>query len=86
MLSAAPVRISGQYWKNKPLTGQVIVSSRNEIKIEYDEEKQDYYIVWEPIIISSGKTRIEALADLRQAAHYGVDTLIDLKINEINKN
>ena len=56
----------------------------NEIEIEFDKETLSYYTVWEPIFISSGKTRHEALKDLRRAAHFGIDTFIDLKSKEIN--
>lgn len=55
----------------------------NSIEIEFDEETQDYYIIWNPIVIGSGKTREEALEDLKGAAHYGVDTLIDLKLRDM---
>ncbi len=52
------------------------------IKIEYDVESQDYYIIWRPMtVISMGKTKQEALEDLRAAAHFGVDRLIELKLN-----
>jgi predicted RNase H-like HicB family nuclease len=62
------------------------VPSTTSIEIEFDEETQDYYIVWEPLIISSGNTRQESLEDLREAAHFAVDTLIDLKLSDISKN
>jgi len=55
----------------------------NSIEIEFDEETHNYYIIWKPIIIGSGKTRDEALEDLKGAAHYGVDTLIDLKLRDM---
>jgi predicted RNase H-like HicB family nuclease len=58
---------------------------RNDIKLEYDQESGDYYIVWEPVILSVGKTEGEALEELRGAAHSGVDTLIDLKLKNIKK-
>jgi len=58
---------------------------RNDIQIKFDDETRDYYIVWEPIVISSGKTIEEVLTDLRQAAHFGVDTMIDLKIKDTNQ-
>lgn len=57
--------------------------STTSIEIEFDEETQDYYIVWEPLIISSGNTRQESLEDLREVAHFAVDTLIDLKLSDI---
>jgi predicted RNase H-like HicB family nuclease len=58
---------------------------RNEINVEFDEASQGYYAVWEPIVIGAGKTRQEALDDLRQAAHFGADTFIDLELKDINK-
>ena len=61
------------------------MSRRNEIDVEFDEATQGYYAVWEPIVIGAGKTRPEALDDLRQAAHFGVDTFIELKLKDINK-
>ena len=61
------------------------MSRNNDIELEFDEETRNYYIVWEPIVISLGKTRQGALEDLRQAAHFGVDTFIDLKLKDIGK-
>jgi len=58
---------------------------RNDIKFEYDKENGDYYIVWEPVVISAGKTERDALEELRGAAHSGVDTLIDQKLQNIKK-
>ena len=60
-----------------------MVSKNHDIKVEFDEEIQNYYIIWEPIVVSLGKTVQEALEDLREAAHFGVDTLIDLKLEDI---
>ena len=57
----------------------------NSIEIEYDEDTQGYYIIWEPLITVWGKTRQKALKDLRQAAHYGVDTSIDVKLTDIRE-
>jgi hypothetical protein len=61
------------------------MSRRNEIEVEFDEATQGYYAIWEPVAIGAGKTRYEALDDLRQAAHFGVDTFIKLKLKDINK-
>jgi predicted RNase H-like HicB family nuclease len=58
---------------------------RNDINLEYDQESGDYYIVWEPVVLSAGKTERQALEELRGAAHLGVDTLIDLKLKKIKK-
>ncbi len=58
---------------------------RNDINLDYDQESGDYYIVWEPVILSAGKTERQALEELRGAAHSGVDTLIDLKLANIKK-
>jgi len=61
------------------------VSRKRNIEIEFDEETQDYYIIWKPVVIGLGKTKANALQDLREAAHFGVDTLIDLKLKDIRK-
>jgi len=61
------------------------VPSSSDIEIEFDRETEDYYIVWEPAVISSGKTKEEALEDLREAAHFGVDTFVDLKLRDIGE-
>ncbi len=57
----------------------------NDIKLDYDQENGEYYIVWEPIILSAGRTEHEALEELRGAAHSGVDTLIDQRLQKIKK-
>ena len=57
----------------------------NRIDLEFDKESGEYYIVWEPLVIGSGKTRDEALRDLREAAHFGVDTVIGRKLKDIKK-
>ncbi len=54
--------------------------TRNDIIIECDTETMDYYSVWKPVVIGAGKTEVEALEDLRTAAHFSVDKLIDLKL------
>ena len=62
------------------------MSNNRDIEIEFDDVSKDYYVVWEPpVAIGSGGTDIEALHDLREVAHFGVDSLIDLKIKEITK-
>lgn len=60
------------------------MSKSNEIEVSFDDVTRDYYAVWEPIVIGAGKTKNEALHDLRQAAHFGADTFIDLKVKEIS--
>lgn len=57
----------------------------NSINLEFDKKSGEYYIVWEPVVIGAGKTTGEALEDLREAAHFGVDTLIDRKLQDIKK-
>ena len=57
----------------------------NSIDLEFDKESGEYYIVWEPVVIGAGKTADEALQDLREAAHFGVDTIIDCKLKDIKK-
>jgi len=57
----------------------------NSINLEFDKKSGEYYIVWEPLVIGAGKTAGEALQDLREAAHFGVDTMIDRKLENIKK-
>jgi predicted RNase H-like HicB family nuclease len=64
---------------------KVTALDRNDIKLEFDRETGEYYIVWKPLVIGMGKTSTKALEDLREAAHFGVDTLIDLKLKNIKK-
>ena len=59
------------------------MAARSNITLRYDKETRDYYIVWEPVIIATGTTRHEALEYLRTAAHFGVDTLVDLKLKNV---
>ena len=60
------------------------MSRRSDIEVEFDEASRGYYAIWEPVVIGAGQTRHEALDDLRQAAHFGVDTFIELKLKDIN--
>jgi len=57
----------------------------NSINLEFDKKSGEYYIVWEPVVIGAGKTAGDALQDLREAAHFGVDTMIDRKLQNIKK-
>jgi len=57
----------------------------NSINLEFDKKSGEYYIVWEPVVIGAGKTAGDALQDLREAAHFGVDTMIDRKLENIKK-
>ncbi|HEY55478.1 MAG TPA: hypothetical protein G4N91_04300 [Dehalococcoidia bacterium] len=59
--------------------------AENDINLEFDSQTGEYYIIWRPVVISTGKTKDEALEDLREAAHFGVDSLIDLKLANIKK-
>jgi len=55
----------------------------DEITIEYDEVSQSYYAVWvPPRAIGLGRTRREALEDLRAAVDFGVETFIGSKLEE----
>ena len=59
----------------------------DEITITYDDDSQSYYCIWRPLIsVGLGKTEAEALGDLRAAAHFGIETMVDLKLREIEKN
>jgi predicted RNase H-like HicB family nuclease len=62
-----------------------VTALANSINLEFDKKSGGYYIVWEQVVIGAGKTAGEALEDLREAAHFGVDTLIDRKLEDIKK-
>jgi hypothetical protein len=58
--------------------------AKGDINLEFDIENREYHIIWEPVVIGLGKTRREALEDLRTAAHFGIDTFINLTLNDIS--
>ena len=59
------------------------MAGHQNINIEFDRESMEYNVIWQPmVVISSGKTMGEALEELRETAHFGVDTLIDLKLKD----
>ena len=61
------------------------MQGRNEISMEFDDYSKLYYAtVIPPVAIGSGKTARKALGDLRKAAYYGIDTLIDNKMVNID--
>jgi hypothetical protein len=63
----------------------VTALAENNINLEFDSETGEYYIIWKPLVLSMGKTKGAALEDLREAAHFGVDSLINLKLSDIKK-
>jgi predicted RNase H-like HicB family nuclease len=59
----------------------------DEIIIDYDDDSQSYYCIWRPLpSVGLGKTEAEAINDLRKAAIFGIETTVDLKLREIEKN
>ena len=64
-----------------------MMPSDNEMIMEYDEMNESYYVIWEPMaVIGMGKTKKEALDDMRQAAIFGMNALIDRKMVGLNAN
>ena len=59
------------------------MATKSDITLKYDREAREYYIIREPVVIGTGITRREALEDLRTAAHFGVDTMINLTLKDI---
>jgi len=61
--------------------------SYDEILVSYDDDSRSYYCIWRPLTsVGLGKTKVEALADLRAATLCGIETMVDLKLREIEKN
>ena len=59
----------------------------DDIIIAYDDDSQSYYCIWRSLTsVGLGKTEAEALDDLRAAAHFGIETMVDLKLREIGEN
>jgi predicted RNase H-like HicB family nuclease len=59
----------------------------DEIIIAYDDDSQSYYCIWRPLTsVGLGRTEAEALDDLRAAAHLGIETMVNLKLREIENN
>ena len=56
----------------------------DEIKTEFDEHIRRFYAVWRPLISAGrGETEKEALEDLKEAALFGVETAVNIKLPEI---
>ena len=54
-----------------------------DILIESDAETQDFYTIWEPgSAIGTGRTKEAALDDLKEAVHFYIDTMVELKLRE----
>jgi predicted RNase H-like HicB family nuclease len=59
----------------------------NEIRTEYDNGSKSYYVIWQPLtVIGMGKSEKEALEDLRAAAHFGIETMVNPKMSTINSS
>ena len=58
-------------------------NENRDIQINYDTVSHSYYIVWQPmVVISAGPTIEEALKDLKEAAHFGIDTFLGEEIEK----
>jgi predicted RNase H-like HicB family nuclease len=58
----------------------------DEIVITYDDDSRSYYCIWRPSTsVGLGETEAAALDDLRAAAHLGIETIVGLKMREIEK-
>lgn len=57
----------------------------NEIRIEYDNDSQSYFVIWQPLTaIGMGRTEQAALEDLRTVANFGIETMVNSKLNTIS--
>jgi RNase adaptor protein for sRNA GlmZ degradation len=57
-----------------------------EILLEYDDEERNCHAMLDAgKALGLGTTHREALEDLREAAHYYINTMIDLKLRELNQ-
>ena len=58
--------------------------AKGKINLEFDSETMEHYIIWKPVVVGMGKTEDEALEDLRAVSHFYTDTLINLKLKDID--
>jgi len=60
------------------------LQNKQKLQIMFDDESNDYYIIWKsPVIISSGRTKSEALKDFKNAVHSYIDSLINNKSKDV---
>jgi hypothetical protein len=59
--------------------------NEHDIIIEYDDKTESYFVIWKPVVIGLGNTVHSALKDLQKAAHFGIDTTINLKRRSLIK-
>ena len=58
-------------------------SENTDIQIEYDTISRTYYIVWQPmVVVGGGSSRKAALDDLKTAAHFGIDTILNREMEK----
>ncbi len=57
----------------------------DEIIMEYDKVTESYYVIWESMaVVGMGRTKKEALDDLIKAANFGMETMVNLKLGEVD--
>jgi predicted RNase H-like HicB family nuclease len=57
----------------------------NEIRTEYDDDSQSYFVIWQPLTaIGMGRTEQAALEDMRAAAHFGIETMVNSKLRTMS--
>ena len=61
-------------------------AEKNDILLEYDEIHESYFVIWNMSVAGLGKTKQSALNDLRKAAHFGIDTMVKLKLQTIEQD
>ena len=66
------------YIEDKPAA---VLDSKN-IFVGFDLEALNYYAECNLIALGLGQNREEALEDLREAVHFGIDTLINMKLDD----
>ena len=55
------------------------------MSINYDSESGEYIAAWKLSVMGAGKTRVEALEDLRETALFGINTIIENIKQPLNK-
>ena len=59
-------------------------NENKDIRIEYDTVSNSYFIVWQPmLVVGTGSSRKAALDDLKKAAHFGIDAILNVEIEKV---
>ena len=58
-------------------------NENRDLQIDYDTVSNTYYVVWQPmVVVGAGPTKKAAMDDLKKAAHFGIDTILNREVEK----